>query len=156
MLNAAPSDGGGILFWQGIFPLENCQNHDINVSCNREIYKQTALFGSCIASEYKTLLVSNAPNFTYPGILFSLSISKIDAYNQTIASDSSLIVKVVSSIYMQINVNPDKHFISKEFYKFEEHTAHIFSRIRYSNDTKYHIEVDVRKYYHEMKFDDDR
>ena len=54
-------------------------------------YGNRAKYGPCIASDYKRLALSNVPlngNAAYAGISFAFLAVKVDAYNQTIFSDS--------------------------------------------------------------------
>ena len=57
-----------------------------------------AMYGPCIASDIRQLLVPKATELTYPGFQVSVAVIKKDAYNQTITSDSatSLYLGVVS------------------------------------------------------------
>ena len=48
-----------------------------------------AVYGPCIASDYKWLKVLDIQKPIYPGVVFSVVCLKLDAYNQTILSDSS-------------------------------------------------------------------
>ncbi len=56
-----------------------------------------ALFGQCIASAGTSLelrIELNGP--VHPGLIFTVSVRKLDHYNQTVASDSSSIVQIRS------------------------------------------------------------
>ena len=57
-----------------------------------------ALYGSCFASDYRSLQVLEIPNGSssaYPGLQFQLVALKKDAFNQTIVSDSSSLLQAV-------------------------------------------------------------
>lgn len=62
-----------------------------------------AMYGPCIASDYKYLRLFKDPAdssraaLAYPGLPFFLHAQKTDAYNQTVASDSSSIVQIFQS-----------------------------------------------------------
>jgi hypothetical protein len=61
--------------------------------------KNHALFGSCLASAGKHLefqLGSAEP--INPGLAFSVSVWKVDFYNQTVTSDSSTFLKIQGSV----------------------------------------------------------
>ena len=57
-----------------------------------------AFYGTCMASDFKALLVSHVPDLENPataGLDFSFQAEKKDALNQTIMSDSSSVIQVV-------------------------------------------------------------
>jgi hypothetical protein len=54
-----------------------------------------AMYGPCIASDFKNLLVPKSTELVYPGQMFTLYAIKKDAYNQTIESDSVSIVTMI-------------------------------------------------------------
>ena len=115
--NMALGGGGGALLWQGsIYPysaitcpsgtkksfefcfldtaheLYNCSwltckegTGTENTICGSN---NTALYGPCIASDSKQLLVPEIAHKVFSGLQFSVYVSKKDAYNQTIVSDS--------------------------------------------------------------------
>ena len=53
----------------------------------------SALYGSCIASDYKRLEVSEPGSHVFAGLPLSLTVQKKDAYNHTITSDSSSLLQ---------------------------------------------------------------
>jgi hypothetical protein len=58
----------------------------------------TAVYGQCIASDYKTLQTTfPGGNAAYPGLSYSAYTLKKDAYNQTITTDSASIIQVFQS-----------------------------------------------------------
>jgi hypothetical protein len=67
-----------------------------------------AAYGPCFASSFSNLEVSQQTtlsNPAFPGIPFAVRISKLDAYNQLIATDSSSIVQTQSSSNCTISGN---------------------------------------------------
>jgi hypothetical protein len=53
-----------------------------------------ALYGACLASTGKKLeLQLEFTEPIYPGLVFSVTVSKVDFYNQTVSSDSSTFLK---------------------------------------------------------------
>ena len=54
----------------------------------------SALFGACVATDYWKLKMSVTAENVFAGLQFGVNISKKDAYNQTIMSDSSSFVQV--------------------------------------------------------------
>ena len=58
----------------------------------------SALFGSCIASGFYRLHATQLSLYVYSGVQLNLAVSKKDAYNQTILSDSSSLLKIVSTL----------------------------------------------------------
>jgi hypothetical protein len=59
--------------------------------------RNSALYGNCIASSFKRLDVLNPILPVYPGISFGFAVQKVDAYNQTILTDSNSVLQVHSS-----------------------------------------------------------
>ena len=59
--------------------------------------KNNAAYGKCIASAYKWLDVVAPSIPIYPGIPFSIVVHKMDAYNQTISTDSDSVLQVYPS-----------------------------------------------------------
>ena len=54
-----------------------------------------AAYGACVASSYQRLLLSSLPtpeSPAYPGLPFPVLVTKVDAYNQTISTDSASVV----------------------------------------------------------------
>ena len=75
-----------------------------------------AAYGGCFASTYKRLEVTHLPGayasaiMTYPGLPFTLVIDKLDAYNQTIVTDSVSVLQVYSALLSDngnINISGD-------------------------------------------------
>jgi len=60
--------------------------HEISV-CGTS--NNMAQYGPCIATDYRSLSVHYAAKTEYPGVSFEVQVSKRDAYNQTMTSDSS-------------------------------------------------------------------
>ena len=105
--NAAPTGGGGFLFWEG--PMEPfvpalivntgpqkyfSLSGQISVLRKCEAVNQ-ALYGPCVASSGKFLFLVGIPTSgapAYPGLPFSISVVKRDAYNQSIITDSSSVL----------------------------------------------------------------
>ena len=62
-------------------------------------YNGSAVYGSCVASAFKTFLVDGMPTAdapAFPGLPFAISVYMKDWYNQTIYSDSSSVLKAES------------------------------------------------------------
>ena len=57
----------------------------------------SAVYGSCVASSYKELRISAPPTAISPGLPFSVTVLKIDAYNQTVLTDSSSVLQAFAS-----------------------------------------------------------
>ena len=55
----------------------------------------SAFFGACIASGYETLSISLTMDAIYAGVPFNLTVTKLDAYGNTILSDSTSVLQVV-------------------------------------------------------------
>ena len=96
--NSAPVGGGGALFLQGSNNLIECAGPGGN--CSFCIRNNSALYGSCVASDYKRIQLTQISEKMYPGIDFSVVFTKMDAYNHTIYSDSSSILEVYSVVNM--------------------------------------------------------
>uniref|UniRef100_A0A7S0LWG4 Uncharacterized protein n=1 Tax=Cryptomonas curvata TaxID=233186 RepID=A0A7S0LWG4_9CRYP len=81
-----------------------------------------AVFGPCFASEYKSLefLKSNDETDIFPGVPFTLVALKRDAYNQTIATDSSSVVQVFQSANGSYANNPSVLLLGVTIMKMEE------------------------------------
>ena len=102
--NKAPAGGGGVLYWEGDSQplIVSAQNRSsvaskVAMMCDES---NLALYGPCVASSLKSIHVMRAPNRSspaYPGLPISMSVALQDAYNQTIASDSSSGLKVLSA-----------------------------------------------------------
>jgi hypothetical protein len=103
--NSAPAGGGGSLLWHGsdvpktLDPIEFCGPEN------------SAMYGNCLASDFQTLRILVLPqlessNALFAGIPFSVSISKLDFYNQPITTDSSSVVQ----IFQKVSKNPSSSF----------------------------------------------
>ena len=55
----------------------------------------TALYGQCMASDFRVLQASGAMGPVYSGVPFSFAVIKMDAYNTTIISDSSSLMQAM-------------------------------------------------------------
>ena len=101
--NTADSGGGGLLYWEGNISPELMQYGSVSLNpINKAFcgFNNSALYGSCLASSYKSLQVSIPCNYScplYPGLPLSITVMKTDWYNQTIASDWSSNIKVFSA-----------------------------------------------------------
>ena len=95
--NIAPNGGGGAYLQQGISTTPVCGQGN------------TASYGSCVATPYTHLLVHGIPvtdSPAYPGIMFSVTVYKKDAYNQTIVSDSSSVIQIYTSLNKTAQADP--------------------------------------------------
>ena len=85
----------------GTLDLFHLWNSDHPLLCGNN---NKALFGSCLASTGKSLEIQLG--FTgpvNPGLTFSLSVWKVDFYNQTFASDYSTILKIRTVLSGNLN-----------------------------------------------------
>ena len=96
--NSAPVGGGGALFLQGSINLIECAGPGGN--CSFCIRNNSALYGSCVATDCKRIQLIQISEVMYPGIDFSVVVTKMDAYNHTIYSDSSSMLEVYSVVNM--------------------------------------------------------
>ena len=65
-------------------------NLDNGICC----FQNRAKYGICIASDFKRLNIEyDEKMFVFPGISFTFIVGKIDAYNQTIRSDSNSLIQ---------------------------------------------------------------
>ena len=87
--NSAAAGGGGVLYWQG----RSCNSVSQDQICKFNDSGNTALYGACIASEYKLLIASILSDVMFPGLEFFMSIIKKDAYNQSIESDDDSVIQ---------------------------------------------------------------
>ena len=96
--NKAVSGGGGILFWGGTSApwYENQRMSDTVPNGSFCGARNVASYGNCIATPYSMLLLHNLPSKVHPGLPFAVTVSKQDAYNQTITSDSSTVLQILS------------------------------------------------------------
>ena len=92
--NSAPNGGGGFLFLEGgskpVAPA--LDESDFVQACKANNF---AAYGRCVASSGNLLWLSGMPTSrepAYPGIPFSVSVVKKDAYNQTMITDSSSVL----------------------------------------------------------------
>ena len=116
--NEASQGGGGAILWQGNtsitkaafctelaeFESELCEN------------KNTAIYGCCLASDYKRLHILMKSESFFPGIPIELVVVKKDAYNQTISSDSDSVL-VAQPVHTSLSI------ISGSLAQFEEGNA---------------------------------
>ena len=105
--NQAVFGGGGAILWSGddepkLLPFPSSNGLNITETSWKTICTQNAAaYGPCVASTYKWLQVASAPNRThraFPGLAFPFSVLKVDAYNQTIVTDSSSTIQIFSTI----------------------------------------------------------
>ncbi len=68
-----------------------------------------AIYGACLASTFKQLLVTKSPNEIYPGIEFTIQVQKLDFYNQVIATDSESFLQISSILP---NTSIEDHHVS--------------------------------------------
>lgn len=81
----------------------------VNSSLCTNGFTNFAVYGSCLASTYHHLDVQGLPLQeypAYPGILFTVTVIKMDIYNQTILSDSSSLLQMLTSIEMVLQNDP--------------------------------------------------
>ena len=108
--NMALSGGGGMVFWSG--PTQPTIVNSIPhgpLSCG---LGNIAAYGNCYATPYSRLMLKVLSNFVYPGLLFQVQITKQDAYNQTISSDTSSIVQVIPG---QLQADPSVSVLGTYF-----------------------------------------
>jgi hypothetical protein len=107
--NFASAGGGGALLWSGrVAPIYleemvvsntvDNQRHEASLEGMKKmcVTGNSAMYGPCVASTYQWLNVSQIPGAqspAYAGIAFAVLITKCDAYNQTIISDSISLVQ---------------------------------------------------------------
>ena len=74
----------------------------------------TAFFGSCVATDGKRIVVLQSPenHYVYPGLPFVIVVAKVDAYDQVMASDSTSILDIFSSLNGDLVQSPYNIFIS--------------------------------------------
>eukprot|EP00292_Cryptomonas_paramecium_P002656 CAMPEP_0113679356 /NCGR_PEP_ID=MMETSP0038_2-20120614/10580_1 /TAXON_ID=2898 /ORGANISM="Cryptomonas paramecium" /LENGTH=2825 /DNA_ID=CAMNT_0000597341 /DNA_START=49 /DNA_END=8526 /DNA_ORIENTATION=- /assembly_acc=CAM_ASM_000170 len=102
--NAASSGGGGFVFWDGDgAPLisHSGSGESILEGPDHCGGSNAAVYGRCVASSCKNVRVifhTSASVPAYPGLPFSASVFKMDAYNQTIYTDSSTVFLVQSAL----------------------------------------------------------
>ena len=86
----------------GLTSSENTTELDFPLQSSIFCYNNEAAYGLCLASSFAVLQVEHLPTSrdpVYPGIPFFVAIKKLDAYNQTIITDS------FSAIQAQILLN---------------------------------------------------
>ena len=91
--NLALSGGGGMVYWSG--PVQPTIVNSVpygRLFCG---VGNIAAYGNCFATPYSRLVLQGWSDIIYPGLLFQVQITKQDAYNQTISSDTSSIVQVI-------------------------------------------------------------
>ena len=117
--NTAPSGGGAALYWQGdtepVFAFDAVANSSsskraLSISSNSMCGpSNTARYGPCIASSSKKLQVTSSPDSSQPayaGLPFPVLVEVWDAYNQTVTSESTSGIKVVTSLNGELNPDP--------------------------------------------------
>lgn len=77
--------------------LRDYEHYDVGLDdiCGND---NSAAYGSCAASDFKTISMSRVPLFIFPGIPFPIMIEKKDAYNQTIVTDSGSLLQAFTSL----------------------------------------------------------
>ena len=76
------------------------------ISVGRQSYtmcglENNAVYGNCLASSYKILEVLGMPTNSspaFPGLPITVTVSKVDFYGQTIATDSSSLLQTLSAV----------------------------------------------------------
>jgi predicted outer membrane repeat protein len=114
--NTAPHGGGGALLWSGDMApnliISNNLKSPFTLSdhtrwlCDRN---NTASYGPCVATVYNRLELQGLPTHQrpgYAGVPLELVVLKLDAYGQTITSDSSSSLQVYSA-FAGTKVNDD-------------------------------------------------
>ena len=95
--NTAPLGGGGVLMWEGAFSTEIAGGgKDI---CDHESNNRAG-YGPIFASTYERLELHGVPSLkslAFAGVALTMRVSKMDHYNQTIASDSSSLMQATTS-----------------------------------------------------------
>jgi serine/threonine protein kinase len=85
--NRAPTGGGGVLLSHG--SVFSPAAEVITNLCNQDNF---AIYGPCFASECKTLKITyNSSESMWTGLPFKLAVTKLDAYQQIILTDYSLL-----------------------------------------------------------------
>jgi hypothetical protein len=97
--NRAPKGAGGALFWDG-----NTAPTVIDLGTNLKDFRtafcgigNVAIYGECLASSYASLDISPVSTRIFSGLPFLLMVTKRDAYNQTILTDSESILQTASA-----------------------------------------------------------
>ena len=101
----------------------------------------SALYGPCIASDYKTIQVSELVESVYTGVPFYFAATKQDAYGNTILSDSSSVMEAIPSTKYQ-EVDPHTLIIGSAVSKMSAGVVSFlfsvkttFANINYANQT---------------------
>jgi len=68
---------------------------DTSVYCSLCAVNNSALYGSFIASDYRKLQISEAAESVFTGLPFNFTVTKQDAYGNTILSDSSSVLESI-------------------------------------------------------------
>ena len=100
------------------FSALDSSDHSISICGSLNRNNNSALYGHCVASEYKSIIVDGAPDTTtpaYSGAVFTLQVQKIDAYNQTMTSDSSSGLTVSTSYSGQLVADPSINLAGQAF-----------------------------------------
>ena len=88
--NAAGGGGGGVL-WDGVQPVlvSDSEEEDAVILCSPTGKGHTASYGPCVASTFHELLLVMEGKEIASGIPFTVRVTKLDFYRQTITTDSS-------------------------------------------------------------------
>ncbi len=90
--NSAPAGGGGVLLTHGSILPSLAAITDICHSNN------SAAYGPCFASECKSLNLAYDSSVSFwAGLPFKITVTKLDAYQQIILTDSTTVVQILSS-----------------------------------------------------------
>ncbi|EKX52472.1 hypothetical protein GUITHDRAFT_101644 [Guillardia theta CCMP2712] len=94
--NEAVGGGGGAVLWEQREPVVVHQKEFMSSSslCTDDQQGNKAFYGPCIASGFHLLQLEAAENSFYPGILFSLNVTKFDFYRQQVRTDSQASLQV--------------------------------------------------------------
>jgi hypothetical protein len=102
--------------------------------------RNTALYGRCVASDYKYFRMEEVDTCS-PGLPLRVSVIKLDAYNQTVASDSSSFVQLFP-LYSYQTKDPEVTITGDSVVQLSAGRADFsiiitpkFSRIDFTNNT---------------------
>jgi hypothetical protein len=105
-----------------------------NAICSDD--SNSALYGQCLASDYKTLsllyqsISQLSPFMFWPGLTFDLVALKLDAYNQIILSDSYSYVDLITSFGDLDILNPTFVLVGGTSVKLEKGQGRLSASIR--------------------------
>ena len=85
----------------------------------------SALYGSCIASDYRKLEVSGIVDAVYTGVPFNFSVTKKDAYENTILSDSSSVLEAIPALPGNGEIDPHTSIVESAVFKLSGGVAWI-------------------------------